>query len=326
MKNIVKFVIIFLFITSCSKKDDLYILSAKTSQLKVQKDYRSYLGLEYYEFSKKFRLEGDIENSKYFASKGLNIINNKEIIPENPIKWEADKSQIKLMIMMQKRLDDLMQNPNLVQLIPIQLAHLNYLYDCWISRESKSIHISDELARCRVRFSKLISEIEYYQNDLKKDKTKPIKQVEPIFKHFKLYFDYNSHQFNQNALSQLLDFTKFIESLDSNYKILLVGNTDRSGSQIYNKLLSLKRVNAVKKQLIRNGITKDFISYRAFGEQYPDIVTDDGIKKQENRSVDIFILISDIYENFNDFDVLQIKNKIYRNNIINKKALTNIES
>ncbi len=326
MKNIVNLIIIIALSISCSKKDDLVTLNSIKSQLKVNNDFRSYLSLEYLRFSNKLKKEGDIQNSEYFAKKGLKISNGLQIIPENPLKWNADEAQIKLMIMMQKRLDDLMQNNALVNNIPIQLAHLTYLYDCWIAKESKSIHISDELARCRVRFTRLISEIEYYQNDLRKDRTKPVINKRPVFQHFKILFDYNSSDFNQKALSEMLKILTHLSTIDKNYRILLVGNTDKSGGKIYNKLLSLKRINTVKSQLIKNGLSKEIISYRAFGEDYPEIITSDGIKKQENRSVDVFIVIGENIKNFNKYEVPYIRNQIYKNNILKKKAITNIES
>lgn len=326
MKNIVNLIIILVLLISCSKKDDLITLNSIKSQLKLNDNFRSYLSLEYLRFSSKLRKEGDIENSKYFAKKGLNIANGLQIIPENPLKWDADKAQIKLMIMMQKRLHDITQNNILIKNIPIQLAHLAYLYDCWIVKESKSIHISDELARCRVRFTRLISEIEYYQNDLKKDRTKPVVNKEPVFQHYKILFDYNSSDFNQKALSEMLKILTNLSTIDKNYRILLVGNTDRSGSKIYNKLLSLKRINTVKTQLIKNGLSEEIISYRAFGEDYPEIITSDGVKKQDNRSVDVFIVIGEDIKNFSKYEVPYIRNQIYKNNILKKKAITNIES
>lgn len=315
MRLLIIFLIQIVFLSSCASKTYFEQLSQKESDLKYKADFRSYLGLEYLDFARNLKSVGDEEVAEYFANKGFNIINYGDIISENPIKWDADQAQIELMIMMQKRLEDLVINSQLQRNIPIQLAHLTFLYDCWISRESKSIYIADELARCRVRYTKLLNEIEYYLNDLRRDKTQIVVIEEPDFKMYRILFDFNSYKLNDKATKDLFDTIEFIKNIDNNYRILLVGNTDRSGSFLYNKSLSIKRINTVENYLVKNGVPKDFIETRALGEEFPDILTVDGKKRQANRSVEIYILTGQGHDSFKEYPVPFIRNFIYQKEI-----------
>lgn len=308
-------IIPFFILASCASKTFFDQLSQKESDLKYKADFRSYLGLEYLDFARNLMSVGDEEVAEYFSNKGYNIINYGDIISENPIKWDADQAQIELMIMMQKRLEDLIVNSQLQRNIPIQLAHLTFLYDCWISRESKSIYIADELARCRVRFTKLLNEIEYYLTDLRRDKTQQVIIEKPDFELFRILFDFNSYKLNDMSNKKLFDSIEFIKKINNNYRILLVGNADRSGNVLYNKSLSIKRINTVKNYLIKNGIPNDFIETKALGEEFPDILTVDGKKKQANRSVEIYVLIGKGQESFDKYPVPFIKNFVYQKEI-----------
>ena len=220
---------------SCSKKTDLQKLSLIQYQLKSEQNYNSYLALEYLLFAKNLELTNYKQQSKFFAKKGLLVANNKRIIPESPIKWGADTAQIEAMIIMQKRLEEILKYPHIKYYLPIQTAHLTYLYDCWISIESKKIFRGSEIAKCRIRFSRLIDEIEDYIENLSKDHTKKVKITSPSFNHFKVSFDLNSYQINSFAAQEIIKTLEFIEKTNGDYIILIVGNTDRSGKKIYNQ-------------------------------------------------------------------------------------------
>jgi outer membrane protein OmpA-like peptidoglycan-associated protein len=77
-------------------------------------------------------------------------------------------------------------------------------------------------------------------------------------------------EFNQSSLSQINkeEVEKFVHSL-RNYKISrieLVGFTDCFGSKEYNKRLSEKRALVVMNLFIKNGVSKEIITYRGMGD------------------------------------------------------------
>lgn len=329
IKNCKNYLILLLFFTNfnCVLKNNFEVLSEFEPHLIYKGDYTSYLGLEYLGFARKIR-EVDIhdEASEYFSEKGLAIISGSLIIPENPLDWDADPAQIQLMILMQNRLEELISKDSLKKSIPIQLAHLVYLYDCWISKESKPVFIADELARCRVRFTKLLNEIEYYVKNLNKDKTKPVKIIEPKFEVFKIYFDTDSSKLNDKAFKDLYQALAYIESLNKGFRLLLAGNADRSGNSNYNKNLSLNRVLTVKKYLTKSGISEDFIKTKALGEEFPEIITKNNKSSQSNRLVEIYVIQGLSDDSINDLPIPLIKNHIYKEEIEKARKKMGLES
>jgi outer membrane protein OmpA-like peptidoglycan-associated protein len=251
VKKFSLFFLLLIFSCAAPKISNLAILSGMEESLKIQANYNSYLALEYLYFARDLE-PVDPKASDHFAAKGIDVAQANEFIPENPNDWQADAKQIEEMVLLQKRLETVMMTVHMKSHLPIQLAHLSYLYDCWISRESKEVFLSDDLARCRIKFDKLLDEVERYIEDLKKDKTAKVKVTEPEFERFEILFDFNNFKLNDRAFKELLALLKYLSSLNGNYRILLVGNADRVGKELYNQNLALMRVEVVKKYLQKN--------------------------------------------------------------------------
>ena len=66
---------------------------------------------------------------------------------------------------------------------------------------------------------------------------------------------------------------------------IVSGNTDLQGNAEYNQALSLRRANAVKSYLVKQGIAKDRIVTQAFGKTKP--LTEEAKEQNMNRRVDI---------------------------------------
>lgn len=304
-----------LFLNSCAEKN-LVLLSRKENILKARADYNGYLALEYLQFARNLENSKSYKDAEYFANKGLKISLNQEYVPENPIEWNADRMQLEEIIAMQRRLE-LVLTPNMQVNMPIQMAHLSYLYDCWSAKESKPIFRAKELAKCREKFYQLLGEIEYYIDDLKKDKQPKTIIIEPNFKKFEIIFDLNSAKLNDKANKDFIEIIKYLIDLKSNYRLLVVGNSDRVGSELYNQNLSSKRSQLVKNYLIKNGVPENLIEFRSFGEDFPDILTKDGTQNSDNRSVSIYVLTGD--DSFDSYPLPLIENTIYKDGIKKKR-------
>ncbi len=72
-------------------------------------------------------------------------------------------------------------------------------------------------------------------------------------------------------------------------RIEVNGYTDRSGSAQYNMGLSIRRANAVAAELVRNGVPRNAIVTRGFGEENPLVPTADGVREPQNRRVEIIL-------------------------------------
>ena len=65
------------------------------------------------------------------------------------------------------------------------------------------------------------------------------------------------------------------------------GHTDTSGPESYNMALSLRRANAVKDALVRDGVPAQAIVVIGKGESQPLTPTGDGVREPQNRRVEI---------------------------------------
>src|SRR5215218_8860838 len=70
-------------------------------------------------------------------------------------------------------------------------------------------------------------------------------------------------------------------------RISLAGHADRSASEAYNQRLSERRVEAVRRELIRLGVPDSAIGTVAEGETNPLVPTADGVREARNRRVEI---------------------------------------
>ena len=72
-------------------------------------------------------------------------------------------------------------------------------------------------------------------------------------------------------------------------RIEVNGYTDTSGSPQYNMGLSIRRANAVKAELIKDGVPANAITTQGFGETHLLVPTGQGVREPQNRRVEIII-------------------------------------
>ena len=72
-------------------------------------------------------------------------------------------------------------------------------------------------------------------------------------------------------------------------RVGVTGHADRSGGDAYNMALSLRRANAVKDALVREGVPAANITVVGRGEAQPLVQTADGVQEPQNRRVEIVL-------------------------------------
>jgi peptidoglycan-associated lipoprotein len=70
-------------------------------------------------------------------------------------------------------------------------------------------------------------------------------------------------------------------------KVTLSGHADERGTREYNLALGQRRAEAVSDYLILNGIDKNRISVKSFGEEKPAVLGQNEISYAKNRRVEI---------------------------------------
>jgi outer membrane protein OmpA-like peptidoglycan-associated protein len=70
-------------------------------------------------------------------------------------------------------------------------------------------------------------------------------------------------------------------------EIVVIGHTDRVGAVPYNDVLSLRRAERVRDELVKVGIAADRIRVEGRGEREPLVPTADEVPEPRNRRVEI---------------------------------------
>jgi outer membrane protein OmpA-like peptidoglycan-associated protein len=105
---------------------------------------------------------------------------------------------------------------------------------------------------------------------------------------FMVFFDWDRSNLSQQALATIGQAAQAYKAKGS-ARITATGHTDTSGPENYNMALSLRRANAVKDALVRNGVPATAIAVVGRGEQGLLVPTPDGVREPQNRRVEIVL-------------------------------------
>ena len=103
-----------------------------------------------------------------------------------------------------------------------------------------------------------------------------------------MFFDWDRSNLSAQALNTIKQAANAFKT-KGNARITATGHTDKSGPENYNMALSLRRANAVKDALVREGVPATAISVVGKGESQPLVPTADGVREPQNRRVEIVI-------------------------------------
>ena len=105
---------------------------------------------------------------------------------------------------------------------------------------------------------------------------------------FMVFFDWDRSNLSQQALATIGQAAAAFKQKGS-ARITATGHTDTSGPENYNMALSLRRANAVKDALVRNGVPATAIAVIGRGESQLLVQTGDGVREPQNRRVEIVL-------------------------------------
>jgi hypothetical protein len=103
-----------------------------------------------------------------------------------------------------------------------------------------------------------------------------------------VFFDWDRYNLSAQAVQTVQQAAASFKTRGS-ARITATGHTDTSGSEAYNMALSLRRANAVKNQLVTEGVPTQAINVIGRGEANPLVPTGDGVREPQNRRVEIVI-------------------------------------
>jgi len=107
------------------------------------------------------------------------------------------------------------------------------------------------------------------------------KPVEAV-REFVVFFDFDKANLTSDARTVVAEAAAAAKA-GSNVKITVTGHTDTVGSQAYNQRLSERRANAVKAELVRQGLGDGDITTVGKSFNEPAVNTGPGVKEPRNR-------------------------------------------
>jgi outer membrane protein OmpA-like peptidoglycan-associated protein len=110
----------------------------------------------------------------------------------------------------------------------------------------------------------------------------------PQPKEFLVFFDFDSAKLTPEGLN-IVKSAAASAKAGGAARIVLTGHADRAGPATYNVGLSQRRADAVKTELVAQGLSAADISTQAKGETEPLVPTADGVPEPQNRRVEIVI-------------------------------------
>ncbi len=116
----------------------------------------------------------------------------------------------------------------------------------------------------------------------------PLPAAAPIVRSYLVFFEFDRSELTPDAERIVETAARNAASADVT-RIDVTGHADRAGPVRYNQRLSMRRAEAVREELIRNGIPEEEIAIYAKGESEPLVPTRDGVREAQNRRVEIIL-------------------------------------
>jgi outer membrane protein OmpA-like peptidoglycan-associated protein len=101
-------------------------------------------------------------------------------------------------------------------------------------------------------------------------------------KTFIVFFDFDKSNLTEKAVEVVQEAVRTAKS-EGMVKVLVTGHTDTVGSDAYNQALSERRANAVKDEMVREGLDGSGISIEGRSFHDPLVPTGPGVREPQNR-------------------------------------------
>jgi outer membrane protein OmpA-like peptidoglycan-associated protein len=282
MKSFWKFCVIGAAMASVAACAGIERQIAAKSQPPSGTGYNAEMSRGYFELTNLEYAEGDYRSSDHFARKAMaagrgeavepDTIESRTGITRNPA-FAAELGAAR------QRLTAA-QGKGGAKVAPNDMARAQVMFDCWLQEQEENRQPWD-IAACRDGFNVAMGKVEMAMMPAP---TKPVVMMGP--EEFLVFFDWNKADVTPEA-AKILQSVVTTAKKKGDTRVVATGFTDTSGPADYNMLLSVRRAEAVKAVLVRDGIPAAKITTIGRGQEDPLVPTPDGVREPQNRRVQI---------------------------------------
>jgi len=101
-----------------------------------------------------------------------------------------------------------------------------------------------------------------------------------------VYFDFDQYTLSSKSIQTLRSIAQVMED-NKDLEITVSGHADERGTREYNLALGQRRGEAVRDYLLLNGISKNRITFKSYGEEYPLLKGSNESSWAKNRRAEI---------------------------------------
>jgi hypothetical protein len=102
--------------------------------------------------------------------------------------------------------------------------------------------------------------------------------------HYAMWFDFNDDELTPSGHRAVAEAARDARTSGATH-IMIVGHADSSGADGYNIDLSLRRAEAVRREMVRDGVDENLFVIDGRGDRDPAVPTPAGVREPENRRV-----------------------------------------
>jgi OOP family OmpA-OmpF porin len=228
-------------------------------------------------------------DAAHFSRKGLEAASGKIVLPEDPTDWRIADNQLDGMHQGRDTLVSLLDQGGRDK-APEFSAVAQARFDCWVVESTRIFGNSDDQQICRAGFKEALDQAraevdkpDYMPPAIPQG---PNREEELRAAKFLVFFNWNKSNVT-SAAEKVIDTAISEAQRLGAHQINVIGNADKSGTERYNKKLSMARALAVKQRLTERGISPQEITVTANGDEHPLVETARGVREPANRRVEI---------------------------------------
>ncbi len=244
----------------------------------------------------------DWRDAEFFAQKGLRAQRGEAVMPETLDGWNIPAQRVGEL---ESARSDMMAafDKGAKNKVPELAARAQGRFDCWVEQQEENRQ-PDHIARCREGFYDALGEMQAAVKPKPEPEPEPAEtkaepepepapepepQPEPAApESVTFYFGFDAADVREAGAQKVNTIAQAIEA-NPDLTVSVTGHADRAGPADYNRELSLKRAQNVRDALTAQGVPADAISVAARGESEPAVATEDGVREQDNRRVEVVL-------------------------------------